>query len=921
MQDKEILFLSKLSAFALESYIRKAISTLKDLSLMDQLQYVSSILLYKRLNDVFVETATRIEQEEYSSHAWDDQDEHIFFIPKDARWTNLIQNISELGLKINKAMESIERKNDYLSGVFTCVDFNNKGKLTDEMIVDLIQIFTDLEMSDANLDAPSIIGKVFSNVVSSLDSISDSSLAPTPYNLSKLLAELVQPTENMRVCDPVIGMGGCLVEVANYLVSNGSRLEDVTLCGSEKDIWIWALCKRNLILHQIIDAKIEKRDILRSPLVQDNKLEKYDRIISVLPFSQRNWGQEEAKDDGFDRFLWGLPPSTSGDYAFIQHIVSTLKQDGKASIVVPTGVLFRGGIEGEIRKSLIEDDLIEAVILLPSNLLVESTSQTCILVINHDKTKIKKGNVLFIDASKSFQSKKMINMIRDEDISTILATYKRAQTISGYSRLISLKHIKEEEYSLVPSRYIQNYQENVAAIFEKLNSNAVTLGEIIEQIQLYETQVQVQEGESEESNRFYYPLNHWREPALLSLGKQDPVQINNHYAEIVLSSEQADASYVCQFLNSQLGQRLRGILHENFADHSNSSLTLENVKQLAIYLPEVNEQIQRLHLQSKIRNTTTALLTLEQKLWSTSENLKSMESKIDQLIQGNSADNWYESLPYPLAAILLLYARDQNPEAKVHHLFNFFEAFSQFLVTILLSHFYKEKIVLEEVIRKIKEKGYRIGIKNSTFGFWITFGMKLAKAGTEESSFQDLYNYNENAFLKMLTDTSVYELLMEAMKLRNRWKGHGGIDNQEISKKRLVILEDLLSKLNAKIGNKFENVILLNPLNNRFRSGAYYFSIQNLVGSNPHFKMEDIVTTEVMEEGKLYLLHQGEKRPLELVPLLTICMETKACHYYSALTKENGKELVRFVSYHYDKEPEKFEESPEIQTFIQEHLL
>ncbi len=920
---KGILFLNKLTSDDLKTYIRNVFNCLRDAGFIhrNSLHYISSMLLYKRLNDVFVETATRIELEEQSKYGWEDRDEHVFFVPKNARWSTIITTPThKLGQKINDVFEILEEENNYLRGLFTSVDFNDKAKLPDNTILHLVQIFDELVLSNQNLESPSILGIAFTNVVQLLGS--ETSLFSTPDMLSNLMVRLVKPMEGMRICDPTVGMGGCLVEVAKFIEKHGGKQENTTLYGHEIDFQSWVLCKRSLLLHNIFDAVIDKRDTLRSPKLQNKTLLRYDRIVSVPPFSKMNWGREEAIGDPFDRFIWGIPSNTSSDYAFIQHIISTLNENGKASLVFPLGVLFRSGIEGEIRKSLIRDDLIEAVIALPSNLLPNTSIPICVIVINRKKFTKEKGKIVFIDGSKDFQSNRMKKELRLEDVEKILSTYESRRSITGYSRVVPLKRIQEEDYSLVPTRYIQNYDENVTEIFKSLNMDAITLEDISEEIRLFKKQDNIEEDENDQINSIFYPLVNKGEPVLMSLEKQSGDTRSNYYAEIVMDSNKANASYVCQFLNSQVGKRLRDMLHDNFSHSTISPLKIQNLKKLVIHVPKLNEQIKRLELQSKIRNTTTALHSLEQKLWVASDDLKNIKSKMDQLIRGDILDSWYENLPYPLASILLLYARNHSAEAKADHLYHFFEAFSQFIVVLLLSHFYKEQMVLEEVIKKIKGKGFQIRIKNSTFGTWVTFGMKLAKEASIDPSIQDLYDYSENNFLKMITDSSIFELLREALKLRNRWPGHGGIVNEEISRKRLVVLEDILSKLNEKIGNNFEQVTFFSPILNRYRAGEYFFLIQNIVGSNPHFKEEEVITNDAaMEEGKLYLLYQGNKQPIELVPFITICMEKKACHFYAEIVKENNKEQVRYVSYHYDKEEEKFEESPYLQSFITQYLI
>jgi type I restriction enzyme M protein len=896
----------------LELYIKKALNCLRECNPVDQLHYVSSLLLYKRLNDVFVETAKRIEVEEGSTYGWEDKDEHNYFVPENARWNIIMKApLNDLGVQLESTFELLERDNPQLNGVFTSVDICSV-----ENLAEIVKIIDELDLSDKNLELSSATGIALSNVIQDLDKTSGSTLSPTPTMLSRLMVHLVKPTENMKICDPTVGIGGCLVEVSKFIENNGGKQEYMTFYGHELNFSSWALCKRNLILHNIFDAMIDKRDTLRFPKLQaDDKLLKYDRIVSVPPFSKQNWGREEASHDPFERFRWGVPPKSSSDYAFIQHVISTLNENGKASMVVPEGVLLRSGVEGKIRKSLIEDDLIESIILLPSNLLPDTYGSICVIMINRSKSSILKDKILFVDASKDFQTNRMKKELRVEDVDKIVSTYENGRNLTGYSRVVSIKRIKDEDYSLVPYRYIQNYDENVTELFKNLKVDRVTLEEITDDIRMDRIPENDEDIENNNANSIFYPLVHARKPVLMSLENENR---RTRYAEIILDSNKADSSYVCQFLNSQMGQRLRDMLHENFA-HGATHLSVRHLRKLVVNIPSLDEQFQRLQLQSKIRNTTTALHMMEQKLWGSPEDTNVIKNKLDKLIHGESLGNWFESLPYPLASILLLYERSHRAQEKERHLLRFFEAFSQFIVVILLSHFYKERMISEEVTNKIK--GKIRNVKISSFGTWITLGRKLATAAKTDASFEDLFQYSKNDFLKMITDSSIYDLLKGASAFRND-DAHGGIVTEEISKERLVHLEAILSKLHEKIGNRFEQVTILSPVQSSLRSGEFYSIIYNLVGPNQVFKIEeDIITNEAMDTVKLYLLYQGEKQPLELLPFITMSMEKKSCHFYSKLEEQDGKEVVRYVSYHYEKEPVIFNNSPDLRTFLTEYLI
>lgn len=265
----------------------------------------------------------------------------------------------------------------------------------------------------------------------------------------------------MRVCDPTAGSGGMLIQSVDYIKEKGGNPRNITLHGQEKNLNTWAICKMNLLLHGLSDHEIKKGDTIREPklLDENGELLLYDRVIANPPFSLKNWGREEAEADAFNRFRFGLPPKNAGDYAFIQHMIATLNDEGKAGVVMPHGVLFRGGAEGKIRQGILEEDLIEAVIGLPANLFYGTGIPACILIINKNKEEHKKGKILFIDASRGYQEGKNQNVLRDEDIQKIISTYDAWKDVEKYSRVVTLEEIKENDYNLNIARYIDTAEE------------------------------------------------------------------------------------------------------------------------------------------------------------------------------------------------------------------------------------------------------------------------------------------------------------------------------------------------------------------------------------------------------------------------------------------------------------------------------
>ena len=246
----------------------------------------------------------------------------------------------------------------------------------------------------------------------------------------------------------------------DYIKSQGGNPKNLTLHGQERNLNTWAVAKMNLLFHGLSDHRIEKGDTIRNPkLVEDGELILYDRVIANPPFSLSNWGREEAEADSYGRFRFGIPPKDKGDLAFVQHMVATLNHEGKAGVVMPHGVLFRGGTEGNIRQGLLEEDLIEAVIGLPSNLFYGTGIPASILILNPNKEEGKKGRVFFLNGASDYQEGKNQNTLRDQDIEKMVTAYGKWEEVEKYCRPVLLEEIKENDYNLNIARYIDSAEE------------------------------------------------------------------------------------------------------------------------------------------------------------------------------------------------------------------------------------------------------------------------------------------------------------------------------------------------------------------------------------------------------------------------------------------------------------------------------
>jgi type I restriction enzyme M protein len=302
----------------------------------------------------------------------------------------------------------------------------------------------------------------------------------TPKMVVRVLVECLQPQEQMSVYDPTCGSGGMLLEACHYLERNGNNPKTLALYGQEKNLNTWAISKMNLFLHDIDDVEIKRGDTLADPqhLVGEDGgakgLRTFDRVLANPPFSLKDWGHEQwSAGDKFGRDKYGCPPKGYGDLAFVQHMVASLKSNGVAGVVLPHGILFRGGAEGKIREGLLNDDLIEAVIGLPTNLFYGTGIPACILIINKNKAADHKGKVLFVNGAKEFKEGKNQNTLTDDNVATLAKGFNDYSDKERFSRVVELCEITENDCNLNIPRYVPDMDEeeeiDVSAELVKLN--------------------------------------------------------------------------------------------------------------------------------------------------------------------------------------------------------------------------------------------------------------------------------------------------------------------------------------------------------------------------------------------------------------------------------------------------------------------
>jgi type I restriction enzyme M protein len=422
-----------------------------------------------------------------------------FIVSEESTFDHLYskRNAPEVGAEINKALEKLEEDNPAkLRNIFRNIDFNSEAVLgqtrdRNAMLRTLLEDFAKLDLRPSRLNGEDIIGNSYQFMIERFASDAGKKGGEffTPSMVSELLARLVKPKENDRIYDPTCGSGSLLIRVAEQ-VPGGK----VAIYGQERNGQTHSLCMMNMFLHEIDDAKIEWGDTLANPLHLDNgNLMKFQVIVANPPFSLDKWAmgfagdndekfKMEASLDPYGRFEWGVPPASKGDYAFVQHMLYSLAEDGRMAVILPHGVLFRGASEGRIRKQIIDMNLLDAVIGLPEALFYGTGIPACIMVFKKNR---KRRDVLFIDASGegNYEKDKNQNKLREQDIAKIVETYDNYKTIDKYAYVASYEEIKESDYNLNIPRYVDTFEEEEPVDMEQVAENIERIKEEIKEVE------------------------------------------------------------------------------------------------------------------------------------------------------------------------------------------------------------------------------------------------------------------------------------------------------------------------------------------------------------------------------------------------------------------------------------------------------
>ncbi len=444
----------------LESHLWEAANILRGspVDRTDWKSFILPLLFFKRICDVWDE-----EHEAMVAHYGEDfPDEHRFQIPTDCHWSDVRSVAKNVGAALSHALRSVEAANQkHLFGVFGDAQWSNKERLPDKLLKDLLEHFSALSLGNRHV-ASDAVGDAYEYLIKQFADATNKKAGEfyTPRSVVRLIVDMLDPRAGETIYDPACGTGGMLLAAIAHARERGDdpRTFFGKLYAQEKNLTTASVARMNLFLHGIEDFVVERGDTLRNPVFTDPStggLATFDVVIANPPFSLEAWGRDVWESDPWGRAFAGLPTDSSGDFAWVQHMVKSMaEKTGRMAVVLPQGALFRGGVEGQIRKKLLDMDLIEAVVGLAPNLFYGAGLAACILVLRKKKSAMRKGKILIADASSLFRKGKAQNLLESSHLTEIYSWYKRFEKIADRTCIVTLADIEREGGTLNISRYV-----------------------------------------------------------------------------------------------------------------------------------------------------------------------------------------------------------------------------------------------------------------------------------------------------------------------------------------------------------------------------------------------------------------------------------------------------------------------------------
>ncbi len=464
----------KITLSQLEQYLSKAAWILKGpVDASDFKAYIFPLLFFKRISDVYDEEYQKALEESEGDEDYAALPEfHRFEIPKNCHWQDVRETTVNIGQKIEEALRCIEQANQtYLYGIFGDAQWSNKNKLSDRLLTDLIEHFSQYKLSNDRVDAD-MLGQAYEYLIKHFADLTNKKAGEfyTPRSVVHLLGLILDPHEEQSVYDPACGTGGMLLECVDHLRDNNEDYRTLKLYGQEKNLTSSSIARMNMFLHGIEDFQIVRGDTLRQPaFFEADGLKTFDCVIANPPFSLKNWGAENWVNDPYGRNIAGVPPKGNGDMAWVQHMIKSMNSTGRMTVVLPHGALFRKNAEGKIRKKLLEEDLLEAVVGIGPNIFYGTQLAACVLVFKQVKEEQKKNKVLFIDASDQIRVGRAQNFLEAEHVNQIFTWYKDYKDVENYVKLADFEDIQENDFNLNIPLYVEKViEDNLPSVEDAL---------------------------------------------------------------------------------------------------------------------------------------------------------------------------------------------------------------------------------------------------------------------------------------------------------------------------------------------------------------------------------------------------------------------------------------------------------------------